>query len=137
VILVDADVILDVALDRTPHVAYSAALLERLERGPVRGFVAWHTLSNLYYLLRPTTGAGDARLFLNALVGFLTVAPASTDAFRFAAALSMPDLEDAMQAAAAWSCGARVIATRNTRDFTSSPIPALTPEEALQELGGR
>ena len=136
-ILVDTDVILDVALDREPHVAHSAALLERLERGPEGGFVAWHTLSNLYCLLRPATGAGDAREFLDALVGFLTVAPPDTGAFRFAASLPMADLEDAMQAAAARSCGARFIATRNTKDFARSPIPALTPEEALRELGAR
>jgi hypothetical protein len=72
----------------------------------------------------------------DALVGFLTVAPPDTGAFRFAASLPMADLEDAMQAAAARSCGARFVATRNTRDFTPSPIPALTPLEALEQLGG-
>lgn len=133
-ILVDTDVILDVALDRDPHAEASAALLDRLERGPVKGFVAWHTLSNLYYLLRPAEEQAEVREFLAGLTAFLRVAPSDTDAFREAVELSMGDLEDAMQVAAARSCGARFIATRNLSDFRDSPIAALPPAEALEEL---
>ena len=133
-ILLDADVILDVALDRTPWADDSAALLRLLEAGPLGCFVAWHTLSNLYYLLRPVRGGGDARAFLGALIAFATVVPTDTDDFRFAVELPLPDLEDAMQAAAARACGARWIATRNVQDFTRSPVPARSPGELLAEL---
>lgn len=133
-ILVDTDVILDVALDRAPWAEDSMALLGRLEAGPIGSFVAWHTLSNLHYLLRPAQGGGDARAFLTALTEFLMVAPTSTDDFRFAVRLPMTDLEDAMHVAAARACGARWIATRNVDDFERSPVPARTPGELLQEL---
>ena len=46
----------------------------------------------------------------------------------------MRDFEDALQVAAARACGAQHIVTRNFRDFDRSPIPALTPAEALHEL---
>lgn len=135
-ILLDTDVILDVALDRAPHAEASSALLDRLQRDPAAGaFVAWHTLSNLYYLLRPATGRGDARDFLLSLTQFALVAPTDTDDFRSAVTFPMPDLEDAMQAAAARACGARYIATRNVKDFERSPVPARTPEELLELLG--
>lgn len=98
-------------------------------------FVAWHTLSNVYYLLRPVRGGASVRDFLVDLTRFVSVAPTDTDALRYAAALPLPDLEDAMQVAAAHACGARVIATRNVRDFRESPIPARTPAELLRELG--
>jgi hypothetical protein len=103
--------------------------------GPVGGFVAWHTLSNLYYLLRPTRGGRDTREFLVALTAFVTVVPTGTEDFRFAAQLPLPDLEDGMQAAAAHACGARWIATRNVRDFERSPVPARSPAGLLTELG--
>jgi predicted nucleic acid-binding protein len=135
VILLDTDVILDVVLDRTPHARDSAALLDRLEQGPWSPFVAWHTLSNLYYLLRSRRGGMDTRAFLVGLTSFARVAPTDTDAFRYAVALPLRDLEDAMQVAAARSCGARWIATRNIRDFEGSPIPARTPGDLLIELG--
>ena len=92
-ILLDADVILDVALDRRPNSDASAALLTRLERRPYRAFVAWHTLANLYYMLRPSRGTGDARDFLLSLATLVVVAPTNTEDLRFAGSLEMPDFD--------------------------------------------
>jgi hypothetical protein len=75
-ILLDTDVLLDVALDRNPHADASGALLDLLERRPRMAFVAWHTLSNFYYLVRPTKGTDVAQAFLSDLTTFATVAPA-------------------------------------------------------------
>ncbi|MEZ4416137.1 MAG: PIN domain-containing protein [Gemmatimonadota bacterium] len=133
-ILLDTDVLIDVALDRTPHVEASGALLRWLEAQPPLAFVAWHTLANLSYLLRPRVGRDGVRHFLSELTRFVTVAPTHTDAFRYAAVLPMADFEDALQVAAADACGARVIATRNTQDFVHSPVPARTPAQLLVEL---
>ena len=47
------------------------------------------------------------------------------------AALPMTDFEDAMQVAAARACGAQHIVTRNVRDYESSPISAISPQDAL------
>jgi predicted nucleic acid-binding protein len=134
VILLDTDVLLDVALDREPHAEASSALLDLLERRPRMAFVAWHTLSNLYYQIRPEGGDAGARAFLADLTRFATVAQAGTDALRYAVALPVADLEDAMQVAAARECGAQYIATRNVRDFVNSPIPAQTPAALLEKL---
>jgi predicted nucleic acid-binding protein len=133
-ILLDTDVLLDVAFRREPHVEASRELLRLLERRGRMAFVAWHTLTNFFYLARPAQGRDSAVGFLRELTSFALVAPGDTETFRFAASLEMPDLEDAMQVAAAWSCGARFIATRNTKDFRKSPIPARTPAQLLKEL---
>ena len=132
--LVDTDVLIDVALDRRPHSGPSSALLDRLESGGRRAFVAWHTLSNFYYLVTPARGAAGTRDFIAELVRFVAVAPADTAALRYAVSLPMADFEDALQVAAARACGARHIVTRNVRDFARSPIPAVTPREALEQL---
>lgn len=132
--LIDTDVLIDVALDRSPHSKSSSELLDRVERGARRAFVAWHTLSNFYYLVTPARGDADAREFITELVRFVAVAPADTPALRYAVSLPMADFEDAMQVAAARACGAHQIVTRNVRDFVRSPIPAMTPGEALATL---
>jgi len=134
VILLDTDVIIDVALDRSPHVEQAAELLTYLERRPRMAFLAWHSLSNFYYLVSPARGKDDARRFLLELTRFVAVAPTHSDAFRYAAALSMQDFEDSLQVAAAHACGAVRIATRNTRHYRNSPIPACTPGQLLDEL---
>ena len=133
-ILLDTDVLLDVALDRAPHAEASSALLDLLERRPRMAFVAWHTVANFLHLVSPTRGAREARDFLLDLTGFVTVAPTDTADLRYAASLPLPDLEDAMQVAAARACGAQYIATRNVKDFRKSPVPARTPAELLEEL---
>lgn len=133
-ILVDTDVLIDVALDRPPFSDAASELLDRLQTGPRRAFVAWHTLSNFYYLVAPARGGSNARAFITDLIRFVAVADCGTRAMSFATRLEMADFEDAMQVAAARACGARFVVTRNTRDFRRSPIPAITPQEALEAL---
>ncbi len=57
-----------------------------------------------------------------------------TAAARYAVSLPMADFEYAMQVAAARACGAQHVVTRNVRDFVRSPIPAVTPQDALDRL---
>lgn len=133
-ILIDTDVLIDVALDRQPFSGAASELLDRLQTGPKRAFVAWHTLSNFYCLVVPARGAPDARTFLTELTRFVAVAECGTEAVAYAARLPMADFEDAMQVAAARASGARFVVTRNARDFRRSPIPAITPAEALETL---
>ena len=132
--LLDTDVLIDVALDRRPHFRSSSELLDRIEHGPEQAFIAWHTVSNFYYLVAPARGGLSARDFIVELTRFVAVAVADTEAVRYAAALPMADFEDALQVAAARACSAQHIVTRNIKDYARSPIPAISPQEALSRL---
>ena len=132
--LLDTDVLVDVALDRLPYADPAAELLDRIEQGSHSACIAWHTVSNLYYLVAPSTGEVSARDFVADLTRIVTVAATDTDSVRYAAELPMPYFEDAMQVAAARACGARRIVTRNIEDYQLSPIRAVTPVEAIEEL---
>ena len=133
-ILLDTDVLIDVALDRHPHSGPSSELLDQIEQGAESAYIAWHSVSNLYYIVAPTRGGLNARDFIVELTRFVEVAITDTEAIRYAAGLPMGDFEDAMQVAAARACGARHIVTRNVRDYERSPIRAIDPQEALTEL---
>ncbi len=133
-ILLDTDVLIDVALDRRPHADLAAELLDRVEHGAEAAFIAWHSVANFYYLVAPALGGADARDFIVELTRFVAVAATDTAGIRYAAALPMADFEDAMQVAAAHACGARHIVTRNTRDYNRSPVRAISPRVALDEL---
>lgn len=134
IILLDTDVLMDVALDRAPHADAAASLLDAVERRPGSGYVAWHTIANFYYLVAPSRGGQATRAFVLDLVRFVEVAPTVTDSLRQAARLEMKDFEDAMQVAAADACGAEVIATRNIRDYAKAPIRVATPRALVAEL---
>jgi predicted nucleic acid-binding protein len=129
-VLLDTDVLLDVALERQPFVEASGAVLDWAERHPGRAVVAWHSLSNLAYMIRP-----DARPFIADLLDFAEVAPASATAARQALRLPLGDFEDALQVAAASAAGAACIVTRNVRDYRNSPVPAVTPNGFLARCG--
>ena len=133
-ILLDTDVLIDVALDRHPHSGPSSELLDQIEQGAESAYIAWHSVSNLYYIVAPARGGMSARDFIVELTRFVEVATTDTEAIRYAAGLPMGDFEDAMQVAAARACGARHIVTRNVRDYERSPIRAIDPQEALTEL---
>jgi len=135
-LLLDTDVLIDLALDRAPFAEPAAELFDILERRPGFAWIAWHTASNFYYLVSPERGPDGARRFLADLTRFIGVAETSTEGLRMATALAMRDFEDAMQVAAATACGAETIVTRNLKDYRSSPIPAVSPEGILEQLQG-
>lgn len=130
-IMIDCDVLLDVGLRREPHFDASARLLDWAERRPGQGAVAWHSISNLFYL----TG-GKATTFIEELARFVEIPETGSRALGFALQLEMGDLEDAMQVAAAERFNAQLIATRNLKHFRKSPIRALSPAEILGIIGG-
>ncbi len=132
--LIDTNVLVDRALDRRPSSIPATELIERLVQEPGRAFVAWHTVATFHYLAARAAGNARARELVVAMINFATVVPTGTDSLRYARSLAMADFEDAMQVAAAPASGAGHIITQNVRDFTQSPIPALTPEQALREL---
>lgn len=133
-ILLDTDVLIDVALDRRPHAGPAVQLLDRIEHGAESATIAWHSVSNLYYIVAPARGGIRTRDFIVELTRFVAVAATGAEAIRYAAQLPMADFEDAMQVAAARACGARHIVTRNVRDYERSPIRAVVPQEALSGL---
>ena len=73
-ILLDTDVLIDIALDRHPHSGPASKLLDRTERGSQGAYIAWHTVSNFYYLVASSRGGTNARDFIVDLTRFVRVA---------------------------------------------------------------
>ena len=129
-ILLDTDILLDIALRREDFVLESAQVLDWAEMNVGRAAIAWHTLSNLAYLVRP-----NPRPFIRDLLRFTRVAPVGMDDALRAVILPMADFEDALQAASAIAFDASFIVSRNVRDYKNSPVPAIAPKNFLERLG--
>ena len=128
--LVDTDVLIDIALNRRPFIKEASQVLRWAQEEPGQVGIAWHSLSNIAYLMRP-----DARAFINHFLQFIEVAATGTKEAKQAAGFPMADFEDAMQAAAALAFDATFIVTRNVKDYKNSPVPAITPTRFLSEVG--
>ena len=128
-ILIDTDVLIDVALDRDPFSQAASKVLDLVELGYEKACITWHSVSNLYYLVSPEHGGMSTCDFIVQLSHIVEVATTDTEGVRYAASLPMKDFEDALQVAAARACGATRIVTRNFRDYTHSPIAAVSPRD--------
>jgi len=132
--LVDTNIFLDVLLAREGLTEESQRVLDWFEENPGDGWIAWHTLANLYYIGSKMVGRAVALDAIDEILSTFEVSPvASTDARR-ARNLGIDDFEDALQASAAISARAECIVTRNIRDFLQSPIPAVPPQSFLKTV---
>jgi len=125
---------MDVALGRPDFGPDSRAVIDWSERTPGTAVIAWHTVSNLFYLICAARSDLFARSFISDLIKVVTVTSGGTEGVRQALAMRMKDLEDALQVAAAISGSVDHIVTRNTTDYRGSVIPALTPREFLRRF---
>ena len=127
-VLIDTDVLIDVALRRAEFFSDSNQVMEWIESGAGQAAVAWHSLSNLAYMMT------DARGFIRDLLQFMEIAPSGVPEVLAALDLPMRDLEDALQASAAKSFEAQWVITRNVADYKKSPVPAISPADFLERL---
>lgn len=133
-ILLDTNVVLDLLLGREPWARESAELLAALHRGVGRAVVAAHAVTTVFYVTARAVGRERAARAVRELLELVDVVPVDGDLLRRAMISGILDFEDAVQAAAAESCSARCIATRNIRDFADAAVPAMLPGAALALL---
>jgi predicted nucleic acid-binding protein len=133
-ILFDVNVVLDVLLDRQPHVTASAVVFGAAEKGIVQGLLAAHAVTTIHYLIRKEMSAAKARRIISAILGVFGVAPVDSAVIQEALRLSCPDFEDAVAAAAARLSGCDYIVTRDPRRFHGSAVRVLPPEAVVPLL---
>jgi predicted nucleic acid-binding protein len=130
-ILFDVNVVLDVLLDRKPHVDASAAAWAAIETGAAEGLLAPHAVTTVHYLIRKESGAAKAKALLSAILRVFDVATVDSAVIQEALQLSCSDFEDAVTAAAARRAHCDYIVTRDPKGFRGSPVRILTPEAAV------
>jgi predicted nucleic acid-binding protein len=129
--LYDTNVLLDVILNRAPHVKASAAALDLVGQGKVEGYVAGHAVTTIAYLIQREKDAAEARKAVAHLLSRVRVAPITDSSVRLALTLEFADLEDAVCATSAQEAGCAAIVTRNPKHFKKSDVPATLPEAFL------
>lgn len=134
-ILIDTNLILDVLEKRMPFYEASNTILTYCASGKLKGYIALHTVSNIFYILRKHYSAEDRRKLLLGILSFLHVAGIQHENVQNALLRNdFSDFEDCLQDECAKELPADYIITRNIDDFRHSDIPALTPAEFLNIL---
>lgn len=133
IVFIDTDILIDVALKRENFWENSAKIIDLCQEKKLKGFIAWHTLSNFYYIISSAENKKETKQFLSDLLKFIDVAKTGSEEAKKALVMDVPDFEDALQISASISCNAEYIITRNKKHYKRSPITALTPDEFLKK----
>lgn len=133
-ILIDTNIILDVALERQPFFDESEQVLSFVEQGDVEGYISGSTFSDLYYIIRKAKGRGPTLEFLRYIFTFCQVATVDNSVISMALTSTFKDFEDAIQYSSAIVNQIDAIVTRNPRDFPVTAPRIVTPDRLIQEL---
>ena len=133
IVFLDTDILIDLALDRKPFSDDAATLIDAAENRHFESFIAWHSISNYYYIVSAKVKKQDAIEFVKDLLQFVNVASTSSKDVLYATGLLFSDFEDSLQVAAAKACNAEVILTRNVKHYKASPIQVQTPTDFIKK----
>ena len=134
VLLIDANIILDVLLNRPDYVKDSAMIWKLCETEQMKGYVSTLTFANLVYIMRKQLDPEKIEDVFHKLNLIFEFADFSVSDLTHAADLNWNDFEDAVQSVTAERIHADYIITRNVRDFSKSRVMAFTPSELLARL---
>jgi predicted nucleic acid-binding protein len=134
IVLIDLNILLDVLQKREQFYEASARLLAAVEVGKVRGLVAAHSITTLFYLVRKDRSTSEARATITNLLQFVEIAPIDQSTIEQALNLDYRDFEDAVQMISALQCKVDYLITRNEKDYQPALLPVLQPVDFLATL---
>ena len=133
-VLLDTNIVVDVALERQPFFGNSETVLSFVEEGQIEGYISASSFGDLFYILRKQKGRDLAHEFLREIVTFCQVATVDSTIINMALTVNFKDFEDAIQYSTAVLNHLDAIITRNPRDFPVTIPRIITPEQLIQEL---
>ena len=134
-ILCDTNIILDVLLARAPFAGSSADVLRLCESRQIKGYTTASCITDIFYFVRKNLH--DTELAYQAIehiLDILSVCDVTYAHIQKALHNRTPDFEDGLVAVCAESLHCNFIITRDASGFTSSRVPALTPQSFLKKL---
>lgn len=136
-VLIDTNVLLDYLTGREPFIEDSRAVMRLCADKKLHGYMAAHSVPNIFYILRQQMDSATRRMVIKSLFDILTLE--GIDSEKVMNALENDefiDFEDCLQEECAVSVGAERIITRNVKDFAHSRVPAVTPAGFLALFEG-
>ncbi|MDO4546453.1 MAG: PIN domain-containing protein [Bacillota bacterium] len=132
-ILVDTNVLLDYITCREPFHVSARTIIKLCKEGKVRGYIAAHSLTNIFYILRKAYSVEERRTLILDLCELFDVE--GIDKNKIESTLTnetFDDLEDGLQYTCAVYCGVDYIVTRDVDGFAACDASVITPEDFLE-----
>ncbi|MCC6796835.1 MAG: PIN domain-containing protein [Candidatus Hydrogenedentes bacterium] len=126
-LLLDTNVVIDFLSQRPLYLDETSRIIDSIQKGHLKGVVAFHSVTTIYYLVEKADGHRSAIDSIDWLLSMFTIASAGQELLVRARALDLPDFEDAVVVATAESEKCDAIVTRDKQGFARSPVPVYDP----------
>jgi predicted nucleic acid-binding protein len=133
-VLIDSNIILDVALRRKPFIKISSRIFDKIGERKIKGFVTASSITDIYYLMKKVSGREKTLAFIRELTGVIEVLNVTKRNIIDALNTNFKDFEDAVQYCVAEMNRIDIIVTRDKSDFNLSSIEVCTPDELIKKL---
>ncbi|TVP62931.1 MAG: PIN domain-containing protein [Nodularia sp. (in: Bacteria)] len=133
-VLLDTNIIIDIALERQPYFTNSETIFAFVEQGQIEGYISASTISDLYYIIRKQKGRDLTIEFLQQILTFCQIATVNQAVITMAFTTNFKDFEDAIQYSTAVVNQLDTIITRNPQYFPVVTPRILTPDQLIAEL---
>lgn len=131
-VMFDTNILLDVFQKRSPYYHDSALCIDAVLEGKLEGWLPAHAITTFFYLLARYGNTVLARDAVSWLLNRFMISPCDQNLLKNACDSEMEDFEDAVVAWSSKQNDCKYIVTRNTKDFSRSPIQPITPRELIE-----
>ena len=131
-VLIDTNVVLDVLLERPPFYKDSFVISQLANLKRFTGYISASAVTDIFYISQKKLGKKAAKEAIKNLLHIYYPATVTDKDIYKAIDLTWDDFEDSVQFTVGEGLCADYIVTRNTQDFSSGHIPAVTPEQFIQ-----
>lgn len=131
-VFVDTNVLLDFVLAREGE-QNALDIFQMGEDNHIELVVSFLTMANVAYVARKHRTREELFEYLEELSSLFNILPMDEEQYRKALSIVAPDFEDILQYMCASKAACDIIITNNTKHFSFSDIPVLTPSQFLVE----
>ncbi|MCL2043276.1 MAG: PIN domain-containing protein [Treponema sp.] len=133
-VLADSNIVLDILLNRSAFFTDSKEIFDLAEKKKIIGYVSASAVTDIFYISSKGIGKDSAREAIKGILSVFYPATVTDNHIYHALDMDWEDFEDSVQFVVGESLAVDYIITRNPQDFSSSSIPAVTPEQFIQTM---
>jgi predicted nucleic acid-binding protein len=132
-VLIDTNIVLDIALNRAPFAEHAAILWRLAEQKEITACLSTTSITDVFYVRKKHVGNDTARDFIADILDTFTLVDIDEQGFREALNSEMADFEDAVQYVICSRNGCDCLATRNKADYGNRPN-VFDPADLIKQI---
>ncbi|MCL2318858.1 MAG: PIN domain-containing protein [Treponema sp.] len=133
-VLIDTNVVLDILLYRQPWYDNAGIIFVLTKQNVIESYISASAITDIFYVAQKQLEKSIIREVIKQLLSVFQPATVTDNDIYQALNLEWNDFEDSVQYVVGEGLAVDYIVTRNTQDFASGSILAVTPEQFIMAI---